>query len=151
MRYKNLTGGTLMALGLMGCPTTSTGTSNVCGDETRSQTYVEGVAAVSDSDYIVQLMSADPAPPNVNENLWTLHITDVNDADAMGCTATLIPFMPDHGHGSSATPGWTEHTDQDGYYDTDLLFIMPGYWEVPVSLDCGGDLSEHIFGFCAEG
>ena len=151
MRPGILIVGFCVSLGLGGCPSTGTETSNVCGDETRSQTYVEGVTAASESDYSVQLMSADPAPPNVNENLWALYITDGSDMGVEGCTATLTPFMPDHGHGSSATPSWVERSDEAGYYDTDVLFIMPGYWEVTVELDCGGDVSEHLFAFCAEG
>ena len=145
----------LAALALSACPSgdDDDNDANVCGEDlTRGQVYVEGLEArTDDTATLVMLMAADPAPPNVDTNVWEIEVVNL-DGDALtGCTAEVTPWMPDHGHGSSDTPSWTESSETAGSYTTELKFIMPGYWETTFTLDCDGAVSEHVFGFCAEG
>ncbi|MCO4772946.1 MAG: FixH family protein [Deltaproteobacteria bacterium] len=143
-----------LALGLAGCPVgdDDDDDSNVCGDLTRAQTYVEGVEAdVISGDFRVALMAATPAPPNVDDNAWVIEVTDSAGDAATGCTCTVTPWMPDHGHGASVAPSCVESATVDGQYDIVMDFIMPGYWEVTVEMECGADVGENAFGFCAEG
>jgi hypothetical protein len=156
MRFGPSTLLALLTLSLVaaGCPSADDDDNDaqVCGDRTRAQVYVEGLQARTESSsLVVSLMSADPAPPNIDTNIWVVEVTDSAGAAVEGCTASTVPWMPDHGHGSSATPSWVEDTETPGRYSLDLRFIMPGYWETTINLDCAGDTSDHVFGFCAEG
>jgi len=142
-----------MGVFLVGCPTEANDDdANVCGDLTRAQTYVEGLEANSASETVfVSLMSASPVPPNVDGNDWMLDVSDAAGDPLMGCTGDVVPFMPDHGHGTTGTPMWTETDPADGTYTTSWQAIMPGYWEITLTLDCGDGSEDHVFGFCAEG
>ena len=139
---------------LVGCPSDPP-EEHVCGDLTRGMTYVQGLAVAGDDGVLsARLREASPAPPDVGDNVWRVELLDANDAPAAGCTTTLNPFMPDHGHGASAVPVWTEDAAVIGTYDlTGLDLFMPGLWEIRLEeLDCGAAGSDTVvYRFCAEG
>ena len=140
-----------LALLVTGCPTEGDDDDHVCGDLTRAMEYVAGLEA-SGATYTVQLSEAVPAPPDVGDNAWVVLVVDAAGAPVSGCTADITPFMPDHGHGASAEPTWTEDTATVGQYAVDGMdFFMPGYWEITLDLDCAGTADSVVYGFCAEG
>jgi hypothetical protein len=57
---------------------------------------------------------------------------------ALGATT----FMPVHGHGS-VTPSLAR--EGDGYRISNVLFNMPGLWEVRLELDVGGKSDRLVF------
>ncbi len=143
----------LPALLLLGCPTSDDDDdAQVCGDLTRGQTYVEGVEAEPVSgDYTIAIVSADPAPPNEGDNTWSLLVEDAAGTPAAGCTCAIDAFMPDHGHGATVDPTCVESTTELGGYDAVLDLMMPGMWQITVTMTCGSDVTEGEFWFCAEG
>ncbi len=99
----------------------------------------------------VTLESAEPAPPEKGDNLWTIRVTDPGGAALSDATITVTPFMPEHGHGTSvqavATP------KGDGRYELfPVNFLMPGKWEITLDVGLAGGQSDSVlFTFCVEG
>lgn len=143
---------------LLACPSEPEEETHVCGDLDRAlvapgDPAPEGLGAADEGDLEVTMISADPAVPDVGNNVWEVSVTDAAGTPQAGCTATVVPFMPDHGHGITEQPTWTESTTEVGVYTIDNMdWIMPGYWEVTIQdLTCGATGPEDpIFGFCAE-
>jgi len=105
----------LSLLTLAGCPSESNDDdANVCGDLSRAQDYVEGLEATGDGELVVALMSATPSPPDVGDNTWVLEVTDSAGNPVAGCEGTVTPWMPDHGHGLSTAPTWSEDVEANG-------------------------------------
>ncbi len=122
-----------------------------CEIETRDIDYSPGMVAVgNDGVFEIQLITAVPAPPDKGDNAWTIALRDVASAAPVHAdTLVVIPFMPDHGHGTSIEPVITQNPEP-GSYQIDVINLwMPGFWEVRFDIDAGTDLI--VFPFCVEG
>ncbi len=141
-----------------------------CSEDARSQVFAEDMQAAGVSGLATfTLHSITPNPPDIGDNNWELSAQRTGDGSALtGCTLDVRPWMPDHNHGSN-NPAGSEGAA--GTYSVEgISFIMPGYWENTVTINCGGDgddddsasdgseeppteaLSDSgIFGFCIEG
>jgi len=101
-----------------------------CQNDPRVMNYASGLSVTSTSGtrkYV--LLSADPAPPARGTDTWAMRITDTAGANQPGLTVGVLPFMPDHGHGTSVTASVT--SNQDGTYTVaPLYFFMPGVWRI---------------------
>ncbi len=121
-----------------------------CEEEQRDVPYEPGMSVAGDSSlFTVALDSADPAPPDLDENDWTLSVLDAAGSPVEGCVLAATPWMPDHGHGSNNP----ESTELGGgsYSIAGIDFIMAGYWEVGLEVDCAGETDTVEFRFCIEG
>ena len=67
-------------------------------------------------------------PPARGIDTWTLAITDTAKAPQKTETLTVLPYMPDHGHGTSIDASITNNGDGT-YTVTPLYFFMPGVWQ----------------------
>src|SRR6202012_769748 len=105
------------------------GTESVCDTDSRAEVYAVGLSATAAGGAMkVSFVDADPAPPSKGLNVWTVKITDAADKPVSGASVELLPFMPDHGHGSSINPEVTP-MDTEGMYQIKLIdFFMPGIW-----------------------
>jgi hypothetical protein len=140
-----------------------------CVEDSRSEAFSEDMEKTGAGELAVfTLHSIDPSPPDIGDNTWSLSVRDADDDSALSsCSLDVRPWMPDHEHGSNNPTG--SESAPGTYTVSGLLFIMPGYWESTVSVDCqpGGDdddsaaddseappqaLSDSAtFGFCVEG
>ena len=124
-----------------------------CDLEERSDPFQAGMHETGALGRIqVRLDSARPSPPDVGANEWEVAVTDlVEDRGVVGCSFTINPWMPDHGHGGE--PGGAVSGDTDGdYLLIGMFFPMAGYWETTLSLDCPDmEPDEVTFGLCLEG
>ena len=59
------------------------------------------------------------------------------------CNLKVIPWMPDHGHGSSISN--SEWIEGNQYSVSRIDLIMPGFWEVKVEVKCDPLEEELIF------
>lgn len=122
-----------------------------CAAEKRADAFQPGLKKVAPSGLVVSLVDASPAPPAKGDNTWTLRLTDATGAPVDGATVTLVPFMPDHGHGSAVKPTVT-FTGSDGKYAVSRVYLaMAGYWEITVTVVRGATSDEARFGFCIDG
>jgi hypothetical protein len=102
------------------------------------------------------------APPVLNGNTWIIKLLDKNGAavtDAIfppesswpaGWPVGVYPFMPHHGHGSSAWP--TVTNNMDGTYTIDNIYLyMAGLWTITLNAKSGTWTDSAVFGFCIQG
>ncbi len=148
----------LVALAL-GCGSSSGGPNNTppdagdlitCQNDPRVMTYAQGLTVTSTSGtrkYV--LLSANPAPPARGTDTWSIKITDAGGTSQPGLTVGVLPFMPDHGHGTSVNA--TVTANPDGTYKVDpLYFFMPGVWRISFWIGTNqADVGE--FFFCVPG
>jgi hypothetical protein len=123
--------------------------SGMTADCDGADPFVAGMsAATSETGTTVALAAADPTPPDVGDNSWTLEISD-GSGPVEGLDVTVVPWMPLHGHG--LTPADYAATDEGGgtYAVAPFDLVMPGLWEFRVRLGDGAD--EALFALCAEG
>ena len=116
--------------------------------------YSEGLAIPTASGaYEVQLVSAVPAPPDVEENDWTVALVPVGGSDGLvGVEFAIEPWMPAHGHGVFP-PRAMGTSGADGVASIDTFnIIMPGFWEFRVSVTLSdGSRDTALFAFCVRG
>jgi hypothetical protein len=126
----------LAALSLVGCGSSpgGAGPSDAmfanCAVETRAQPYQSGMQVMSSNGlFTVRLLESNPGPPVKGQNTWTVEVDDVaSGAPLDGLDVAVLPWMPDHVHGSTpvaVTP------DTAGKYTLKPVYLyMSGYWEV---------------------
>jgi hypothetical protein len=122
-----------------------------CQNDPRAMTYAPGLSVTSTSGsrkYV--LLSSNPSPPARGTDTWTIRITDAAGTAQPGLSVSVLPFMPDHGHGTSVNASVTANAD--GTYKVDpLYFFMPGVWRITFAVPPNqlNDVGE--FFFCIPG
>jgi hypothetical protein len=122
-----------------------------CDKDTRKDIYTAGLSKQA-SALSVKIVDSSPAAPAKGDNTMTLSITDPAGAPIDGATVSILPWMPDHAHGSAIVPSVTPMGN--GTYDvTNLYYPMPGLWKVTVSVLVPGAAApqEVAFNFCLDG
>jgi hypothetical protein len=110
--------------------------------------------------YTFTLVSATPAPPDIDANTWTVTIKDATGASPALDQVQVLPFMPQMGHGSDQTPQLTANAD-GSFGVSDLYLFMNGLWTItftvtePPAEDAGSKvpptLDQGVFTFCIDG
>lgn len=115
-------------------------------------TYSDGLMKMgAEGEVMVMLMTADPAPPDVGDNTWTLRIVDMDENPIDGATVTVTPFMHAHGHGTTPAD-FDAKFSQDGTYEVGPIdLFMPGVWETTITVDTGDATDEVKYTFELEG
>ena len=117
-----------------------------CASDPRIDSYAPDLIHDGDSGiYTFTLVSSDPAPPVQGTNDWTISLADSAGA-VTDATLTAVPFMPDMGHGTSATPVTTRNGDD---YDISPVYLfMSGVWNVTLTAEEGDVSDQAVFTFC---
>jgi hypothetical protein len=127
-----------------------------CALEDRDDEFIAGMEKVGARGMTFRLVSADPAPPARFENAWVIEIDDASGAPLGGATVSVVPLMPDHGHGTSVRAVVTPDDAIDGRYGVaPINLFMPGLWAVTIqAMPAGGttaDRDDAVFRFCIPG
>jgi hypothetical protein len=88
----------------------------------------------------VTLLSSQASVPVIGDSktTWTIAVQDAaTGAPVVGAAVSVLPWMPDHGHGTSVKAVVTE-TAGGQYAMEPLYFFMAGYWTVTVTIDAAG-------------
>ena len=122
--------------------------SVTCQADSRVQSYAGNMTQMGTGHlYQVVLVSANPAPPAVGLDEWTVKVLDAAGKPVSSPTLTVKPYMPDHKHGPSVQPTWTANAD--GTYDVkQISFFMPGVWEVTFGIQTAAGTDSVVFTFC---
>jgi len=117
--------------------------------------YVAGLEKTGADGYTFRLVAATPAPPQQGENTWVVEISGP-DATPLAADASfsIVPWMPDHGHGTNIIAGVTPVNDAAGQFEiTPVDLWMPGVWTVDVTIEneAGARVDSGQFAFCIEG
>lgn len=154
----------LLCLGLSGCGDEGGGegdSADTFGDFDPAAGFVgcesalvfeDALAVTSTSGALtLRFVSAQPAPPDVGDNLWQLELLDANGVAVSGASVQIEPFMPGHGHGTF--PRFADATEVDGVYDVaSFNLFMPGYWEHRVVIRTADDqVDSALLDFCIQG
>jgi len=133
-------------------PLTSTGDGSMlysCATETRAPAYVLPMNETSaKGTFLATLMSSDPAKLVKGNNTWTVQIADSGGAPVPGLTIGVLPYMPDHQHGTTVQAAVTDKGG--GLYEiTPLYLYMEGFWQVTLSLQPASGASDStVFDVC---
>jgi hypothetical protein len=123
----------------IGC---STGPESVASDSFP----VDALATLQSQSgaFTVEVRTAPDQPPIRELTSVELRIQDASGAPAEGLTLTVLPWMPEMGHGASITP---TVTDEGGgrYVVSDVEWVMPGAWELRTSIAPGQDRATPSF------
>jgi len=141
---------TLAGCGGGGNPTPDAGTET-CVLDNRGETYQPGMQqAGMNKLFTVKLLDSNPGPPVKGTNTWMIAVADAGGAPVPGATITVVPFMPDHGHGS---PIKVAVTDQGGgqYQLAPLYLFMAGIWQITINITANNMTDQSVFYFCIEG
>jgi hypothetical protein len=112
-------------------------------------TYQAGMSREAEPGQLtVELVESQPAPPAVRkDNVWWLRLSDSEGLPVLGAELLVTPYMPEHQHGSAEVV--VEELGDGEYRLSPLELIMPGVWEIPVSITpSDGETSEMTFRFC---
>jgi hypothetical protein len=130
----------------------STGSaSSACAQDTRKDVYTAGLSKKTAGALSVKIMDSTPAPPAKLTNAMTFQLLDAGGLPVDGATLSVVPFMPDHGHGSAVKP---TVTPKGGgvYAATDLYYPMAGLWRVTVTVELPNAAPQDVaFSFCIDG
>jgi hypothetical protein len=124
-----------------------------CTTDTRGETFSAGMSKVGTQGLMTfKLMSSTPAPPSRGDNTWEMEIVDQTNAPVAGATVTVVPFMPDHNHGTSIKAIVTE-TSPGHYMVAPVNLWMVGFWQTTVTAKpAGGGAADAVqFNFCIPG
>jgi len=130
----------------------STTMSAACMADTRKDIYTAGLTKQTASGALsIELMNATPAPPQKESNALVLKVVGAGGAPVDGATLSVVPFMPDHGHGSSVKPTVTPMGG--GLYDVSNVYLpMPGLWRLTVTVQMPNVAAQDAaFQFCIDG
>ncbi|MFO0725628.1 MAG: FixH family protein [Myxococcota bacterium] len=127
--------------------------ANGCKTEAGIDTYSAGMAKSTDvGGYTLKIMSSTRIPPDRGANQFSVQILDGASMPVATATASVKPFMPDHGHGSTPATFPLVPTGGGAYDVGPINFFMPGRWDLNFRIDSSdGQRAEAKFSFCVEG
>jgi hypothetical protein len=122
-----------------------------CDADTRDEDFFAGMSKTGDIGIEVVLVESTPAPPSRGDNTFTVELRDDEGTLIEGATFEVVPFMPDHNHGTPIDAEVTPHAETPGRYQvTPVNLWMPGIWEVNVELSAPAE-QDVVFVFCIPG
>ncbi len=142
------------ALALVGCGNKSDPASSATPDDGTEcsgdfDTFEPGMTTEAlPGNLKIELSRADPSPPVVrSDNVWWLKLSDADGNRLAGAELVASPYMPKHQHGSAEVV--VQEQGEGGYQLSPIELIMPGVWEIPLSVTpAGGVASEALFRLC---
>ena len=144
----------IIALLLAGCGSGSSNQPDAgevidCSSDPRVFTYTPGMTVASASKALTfALLQSNPGPPAKGNDTWTIKVTDASSQPQANLNISVLPFMPDHGHGTSVNASITNN--HDGTYTVaPLYFFMPGVWRTTFTTASPADSA--VFFFCVPG
>ena len=125
-------------------------TPRFCDTEDRDDDYVAGMSKVGANGYRFTLVSSTPPPARKGVYTWSVAVLDPASQPFDAATFTVVPLMPDHGHGTG--PVTVTATGGGGYTLSGMDLFMTGYWTIRLGVrDAGStELDFARFAFCVD-
>jgi YtkA-like len=123
-----------------------------CSNDSRAMKYAPGLVVTSTGKEMkFTLLSSDPAPPAHAVNTWKVAVANASAQPLTSLNLQVVPFMPDHGHGSTVQPSVANNSDGT-YTVSNLYFFMPGVWQITFgATPPGGTADSAVYYFCVPG
>ena len=120
--------------------------SAACGDDADDSAGGSHGESTSKNGYFQAEFTPAPNPPQTGQNALEVLLFDAAGQPLDGAEMSVTPFMPGHGHGTSATPSVT--AAGDGVYEVEnIVYTMPGHWELTFDIAHGGQTDQLVAGF----
>lgn len=103
--------------------------------------------ATPDGVLTVAIVAADPAPPLVGPNAWTVLLSDERGEAITAADVTFTGWMPQHGHGLSSVP-LARELEGGRYEIRPINLFMPQLWEFGVGVTRDDEREVVTFSFC---
>lgn len=122
-----------------------------CDLEDRDDEFLAGMQKVGNGGTTFTLTSATPSPPGRDDNTWVIDISTASGP--FSGAVEVVPFMPDHRHGTPIEVVVTPDPQTPGRYTaTPINLWMPSLWEITVrATPAGGTADFAVFRFCIPG
>ena len=114
-----------------------------CGDADDSEPEANDGQVESALGEFQGVFAHDPVSPQTGEATLDMELTDASGAAVAGADISVEPWMPAHGHGSPETPQVSE-TEAGRYQVTNIVYSMPGEWELRIDVDAGGTTDRFV-------
>jgi hypothetical protein len=126
--------------------------ARVCAGDTRGDVYTPGLEKSGQAGLLVaRLVAAQPAPPAIGTNTWTLDVRDAAGSPRSDLAITALPWMPDHNHGTSVKASVTPVGTAGQYTATPLYLFMAGLWQVTLKMQLPDTTTDQaVFSFCLD-
>jgi hypothetical protein len=114
-------------------------------------TDLSALELTSDAGRTLEFLETMPDPPAVGDNTWLVAISDQMGNPLAGLENSLfvMPFMPEHGHGTPVTVG-VEEVEEGLYQLSPVNTFMPGLWQITLEIDAEGASERFQFEVCVE-
>lgn len=132
-----------------GGETETGGGEMICEAEDRDDAFAVGLSK-SSALFTATFVSANPAPPFKGDNSWIVDFTDPEGVALVEPTITVVPMMPDHGHGTPVVAAVSPTTTAGRYTIEPVNLFMAGLWEITLDVTVGGEQDSVVFSFCVE-
>jgi hypothetical protein len=86
----------------------------------------------------IDLRTAPDQPPSRGVASVEYRVADVNQTPVDGLTISVVPWMPDMGHGASTTPT-VQAMGNGRYVITNVELFMPGRWDLRTTISGSSD------------
>jgi hypothetical protein len=122
-----------------------------CARDTRKDVYAAGLEKKTAS-FSIKLVESKPGPPAKGTNEMVFLVADLSGTPLDGATVTVVPWMPDHAHGSAMKPT-TSALGGGLYRASSVSLTMAGLWQIKVAVQrlANGSPEEAMFQFCLDG
>jgi hypothetical protein len=99
-----------------------------CANEVALDVYAPGLHRLGDAGrYDFSLLSSEPAPPALNDNTFTVRVSDQDGAALNGVLGVVLD-MPEHGHSSPKQPTITFNAKAQAFTLAPMDLFMVGLW-----------------------
>jgi hypothetical protein len=99
--------------------------------------------------FTVTLLSSQQHIPLIGDNTtWTLQIADATGAMVSGADVKVLPWMPDHHHGTSIIASSTPMATAGQYQITPLYLFMAGYWTITFTITTPSATDTVVYSIC---
>jgi hypothetical protein len=146
-----------LTFGLVACGTdhakTEAPSGADCTRDARKDVYAASMMKSGTAGYQVRLLESVPAPPQKNDNSWRFEVVDPNARTVSDASVAVVPFMPDHGHGTPIPVVVTAPAAAETAYRASPINLwMPGLWRVSMQISQSSKLVDTVeFFFCIQG
>jgi hypothetical protein len=86
----------------------------------------------------IDVRTTPQQPPSRGVSSVDYRVVDANQKPVDGLTISVVPWMPDMGHGASTTPT-VEAMGNGHYVVTNVEMFMPGRWDLRTTISGSSD------------
>jgi hypothetical protein len=105
-------------------------------------------ASAMGSFNVTLLKSQENIPLIGDTTTWTLQIADPSGAMISNADVSVLPWMPDHHHGTSVKAAAKAMATAGQYQVTPLYLFMAGYWTITFTITTPAATDTVVFSLC---